>query len=458
MLGAISAAAIAEDKVVATVNGHAISEADLTLAEAEIGNELGNLPEATRRRVLVEFMIENQLFAEAAEAEKLGSGPDFEKRMAFWRQRALRDAYFDKTVKASIGVEGARAIYEDKVKQLKPEEEVQARHILVASEEEAKKLIVRVEAGEDFAQLAKENSGDAGSKEQGGMLGFFGKGQMVPQFEEAAFNLKKGDVSKPVQSQFGWHVIKVEDRRQKPPPSFDEVKDRLIGSMVQTKAQNIAGELRGKAKIDYLDPEIKKMAEEDAKKQAEAQAVDGKADARRRGRRRRRPDAAAGREEVTRSRSFRMPFVIRPLAQQRPDCFLAVRLSSFRRCATWPRCPRPRRLPPPRLPEIGPLDGVRFATAEAGIRYANRTDLMVAVMDEGTTAAGVLTQSKTCSAPVLWCRKSLKHGTARILVVNSGNANAFTGMRGKTAVELTADAAAAAADAARRTSTSRPRA
>lgn len=275
-LGAGAVAAIAQDnadKVVATVNGHSISESDLTLAEAEIGNELGNLPEATRRRVLVEFMIENQLFAEAAEAEKLGTGPDFEKRMAFWRQRALRDAYFDKTVRASIGEQAARAIYEDKVKQLKPEEEVQARHILVASEEEAKKLLERVNAGEDFAQLAKENSGDAGSKEQGGMLGYFGKGQMVPQFEETAFSLKKGEVSKPVQSQFGWHVIKVEDRRQKPPPTFDEVKDRLIGSMVQSKAQNIAGELRTKAKIDYLDPEIKKMAEEDAKKQAEAQAV-----------------------------------------------------------------------------------------------------------------------------------------------------------------------------------------
>lgn len=273
ILGTMGAIAVAEDKVVATVNGHAISEGDLALAEAEIGNELGNLPEATRRRVLVEFMIENQLFAEAAEAANLGSGPDFDKRMAFWRQRALRDAYFDKTVKASIGEAGARAIYEDKVKQLKPEEEVQARHILVSTEDLANKLIVRIEAGEDFAQLAKENSGDAGSKEQGGMLGYFGKGQMVPQFEEAAFALQKGQVSKPVQSQFGWHVIKVEDRRQKPPPSFDEVKDRLIGSMVQSKAQNIAGELRVKAKIDYVDPEIKKMAEEDAKKQAEAQAA-----------------------------------------------------------------------------------------------------------------------------------------------------------------------------------------
>lgn len=271
LLGSAVLVAHADDKVVASVNGHSITEADLSLAEAEIGNELGNLPEGTRRRVLVEFMIENQLYAEAAEEQKLGSGPDFDKRMAFWRQRALRDAYFEKTVKASIGEDAARAIYEDKVKQVKPEDEVQARHILVSSEDEAKKMLGRVEAGEDFAQLAKENSGDAGSKTQGGMLGYFGKGQMVPQFEEAAFALKKGEVSKPVQSQFGWHVIKVEDRRQKPPPSFDEVKDRLIGSMVQSKAQNIATELRGKAKIDYIDPEIKKMAEEDAKKQAEAQ-------------------------------------------------------------------------------------------------------------------------------------------------------------------------------------------
>ena len=273
VLGSAAVPAWADEKVVATVNGHAISEADLALAEAEIGNELGNLPESTRRRVLVEFMIENQLFAEAAEAEKLGSGADFDKRMAFWRQRALRDTYFEKTVKASIGEDAARAIYEDKVKQLNPEDEVQARHILVASEDEANKLIARIAAGEDFAQLAKENSGDAGSKTQGGMLGYFGKGQMVPQFEDAAFALQKGEVSKPVQSQFGWHVIKVEDRRQKPPPSFDEVKDRLIGSMVQSKAQNIASELRGKAKIEYVDPEIKKMADEDAKKQAEAQAA-----------------------------------------------------------------------------------------------------------------------------------------------------------------------------------------
>ncbi len=100
---------------------------------------------------------------------------------------------------------------------------------------------------------------------------------------------------------------------------------------------------------------------------------------------------------------------------------------------------------PKKLIELPPIDGVRFATAEAGIRYKGRTDLLVAVMDEGTTAAGVLTQSKTASAPVLACRKHLKKGTARILVVNSGNANAFTGKKGRDAVDLTVAQAAKAA-------------
>lgn len=100
---------------------------------------------------------------------------------------------------------------------------------------------------------------------------------------------------------------------------------------------------------------------------------------------------------------------------------------------------------PTSLARLSPLDGVRFATAEAGIRYQGRTDLLIAVMDEGTTAAGVLTQSKTCSAPVLWCREALTGGTARILVVNSGNANAFTGMKGRQAVDTTVAHAAKAA-------------
>jgi glutamate N-acetyltransferase/amino-acid N-acetyltransferase len=97
----------------------------------------------------------------------------------------------------------------------------------------------------------------------------------------------------------------------------------------------------------------------------------------------------------------------------------------------------------PRLPAI---DGVRLATAAAGIRYPGRIDLLLALFDPGTTVAGVLTQSKTASAPVDWCRHHLHHGMARALVVNSGNANAFTGKRGTEAVKRTAAAAAEAVD------------
>jgi glutamate N-acetyltransferase/amino-acid N-acetyltransferase len=99
---------------------------------------------------------------------------------------------------------------------------------------------------------------------------------------------------------------------------------------------------------------------------------------------------------------------------------------------------------PERLPEMPPVPGVRLAACEAGIRYQGRTDLMTAVLDPGTTVAGVLTRSKTCSAPVLWCRENLKHGKARALVVNSGNANAFTGQKGRDATRITAEAAAKA--------------
>jgi len=250
--------AAAEDKVLAKVNGQEITEADIALAEGDIGAELASLPPATKRRVLVEYIVETKLFAAAAEADKLAEGPEFEKRLAYFRQRALRDQFFEKSVKGSISDAVAKGIYDDKVKMLPQEEEVQARHILVASEDKAKELADNIGKGADFAQLAKENSTDPGSKDSGGMLGYFSKGQMVPEFEKAAFELKAGELSKPVKSQFG----------QKKPPTFEEVKDRLVGSMAQNKAQEIATNLRGKATIEYVDADIRKQAEEDAAKAA----------------------------------------------------------------------------------------------------------------------------------------------------------------------------------------------
>lgn len=256
--------ASAEDAVVAKLNGKDIRESDLVLAEGEIGPEIHNMPAARKRRVLIEFLVETRLFAEAATGAKLNEGPTFEQRAEYWRQRALRDEFYDKSIKATVSEALAKGIYEDKVKMIPPEDEVEARHVLVATEEKAKEVAERAQKGDDFAKLAEEFSQDPGSKADGGKLGFFSRGQMVKEFEDAAFALAKGEISKPVKSQFGWHIIKLEDKRPKPLPTFDEVKDRLIGTIVQQKAQQISTELRDKAQIEYIDTEIKLQAEQDA--------------------------------------------------------------------------------------------------------------------------------------------------------------------------------------------------
>ena len=192
------------------------------------------------------------------------------------KRRALRELYFEKVIKASVSDADARKIYDDQVKLLKPEEEVSARHILVETEEQAKALKEKLNNGADFVQLAKENSKDPGSKDDGGNLGYFGHGQMVPQFEDIVFKLKKGEVSDPVKTQFGWHLVKLEDRRTKQPPAFDIVKDRIVQSLLLKKAQQSAVELRGKSKIELVDPEIKK-AIDDRNKALEAAPSGGAA-------------------------------------------------------------------------------------------------------------------------------------------------------------------------------------
>ena len=257
--------AMAEDKVLAKVNGRAITEADLRLAEAEIGNDLGSIPADQRRRVLVEYLIENDLFAEAAEAAKLGSGSAFDERKKYWQRRALRDAYFDQSIRGAVTEAEARKYYDSQISSAKPQEEVRARHILVETEGKAKEIFEKIAHGEDFARMATEHSKDPGSKEDGGDLGYFGHGQMVPVFEETAFKLKKGDMSQPVQSQFGWHIIKLEDRRQKGAPPFDSIKDRIIASLVHRRAQELTQSLREKAKLEFVDPTLKAEAEKESR-------------------------------------------------------------------------------------------------------------------------------------------------------------------------------------------------
>lgn len=261
---------IANDKVVVTVDGKPITEGDLKLADTEVGAELGQLPPEVRRRALAEYLIDNKLFANAGEAAKLGETPEFKAYMEYLRGRALREQYFEKILKSTISEDEAKKIYNARVAQLKPETEFAARHILVASEDKAKELRAKIVAGEDFAKLAGENSTDPVSKKDGGFLGYFGMGQMVPEFEAAVVKLQKGEVSEPIKTAYGWHIIKLEDRRAKAPPSYDQVKDTILNSLAVRKAQETSAEMRGKSKIEYVDQDIKKQVEEQKQKQAEA--------------------------------------------------------------------------------------------------------------------------------------------------------------------------------------------
>lgn len=253
VLAAAAPAFAQQDKVVAKVDGIEITESELALAADDLGERTAQMPEERKREELINFLVDLKLGARAAAAAKIGEGPDFAKRMAYNRNKLLLDEYLTTEAKKAATPEAAKKLFEDTVKTLKPEEEVHARHILVPEEAQAKAALERLKKGEDFAKVAAELSKDPGSGKEGGDLGWFAKERMVPEFAEAAFKLEKGQLSEPVKSQFGWHVIKLEDKRTKPLPTFDEVKPQIEQYLVHKAQQDIIVGLRDKAKVERLD-------------------------------------------------------------------------------------------------------------------------------------------------------------------------------------------------------------
>jgi len=242
----------AEDKVLAKVNGSEIRQSDLALAEEELGPSLSQMDPATKDENVLSFLIDMKIVAKAAEDEKIADTDDFKKRMAFTRNRLLMDSLLGAKGKAATTDEAMKKVYEDASKQISGEQEVHARHILVETEDEAKAVKAELDKGADFAELAKKKSKDPGASD-GGDLGFFTKDQMVPEFSEVAFKLEPGKISDPVKSQFGWHIIKVEEKRNRKPPDFAQVKSQ-IETYVMRKAQaDYVGKLRESAKIERMD-------------------------------------------------------------------------------------------------------------------------------------------------------------------------------------------------------------
>src|SRR4051794_727689 len=252
LFGGLPLLAQEANPVLAKVNGAEIRQSDVALAEEELGPSLAQMDPATKKDNVLAFLIDMKIVAKAAEDKKVENSEEFKRRLAFTRNRLLMDSLLSSEGKAATTDDAMKKVYEEASKQITGEQEVHARHILVETEAEAKAIKDELAKGADFAELAKKKSKDPGASD-GGDLGFFTKEQMVPEFSTVAFALEPGKISDPVKSQFGWHIIKVEEKRARTAPGFEQVKSQ-IETYVTRKAQaDYVAKLRETAKVERMD-------------------------------------------------------------------------------------------------------------------------------------------------------------------------------------------------------------
>jgi|ERR1043166_65428 peptidyl-prolyl cis-trans isomerase C len=274
-----SAARADADPVVARVGSEEIKKSDVMREMSALPPQLQQIPVERLYPQLLERMIDQKLIVAEAYKAKLNESPDFKDKLKHAEERILTDMMLREKVKPRLTDAKLHERYDTIVSHTKKEEEVKASHILMKTEDEAKAIIDQLNKGGDFAKIAKEKSTDKASAEQGGSLGYFTKSTMVPAFADAAFAMKVGETSKvPVKSDFGYHVIKVEDRRMAPPIPFDRVKPQLEAQVAEDLAGDYVETLKKGIKIERFDLDGKPLpeAKPDAKPAAPAAKPDDK--------------------------------------------------------------------------------------------------------------------------------------------------------------------------------------
>ncbi len=250
------------DPVLARVNGHEIRGSQVMELIRHLPKQTQEVPMEKLVPAMVDTLINTQLIQEAAEREHLQDDQEVKRRLAVAQAEIVRQLYIERLVNKDLTDAKLHTAYDQFIKEMPAQEEVDARHILVKTEAEAKQIVAQLERGADFNKLAKEKSIDPAGKDNGGDLGWFTKDQMVPEFANAAFALKKGQFTKtPVKTRFGWHIIKLVDRRAAPPPSFEDVKRQLVVAVQGQVIGEKVKELRAQAKIEIIGPDGKPTAE-----------------------------------------------------------------------------------------------------------------------------------------------------------------------------------------------------
>ena len=250
----------AADAIAARIDGETIMRSEVAALYETLPAEYRQLPLDAFYPQLLERMIERKLAVRQARKDNLQSTPEVKSRLAGLEDRVLHQAFLEKAIKDKTTDARMKALYDKQVATAGGEEEVHARHILVKTEDEAKAIIADLDKGKDFATLAKEKSTDPSAKGNGGDLGFFTREKMVKAFADAAFVMAPGTYSKtPTQSQFGWHVIKIEEKRKAKPPTFEESKPALREALAEQIVEETLADLRKKSKIEILGPDGKPL-------------------------------------------------------------------------------------------------------------------------------------------------------------------------------------------------------
>ena len=228
-----AAAAAPADPVVARVGKEEIHASELSDAAKALPEELRGMPPTALYPMLLDQLIDRHVVVIAAKKEGLDRDPSVQRMVARATDSALQNALLTREIAPTLTEDAIRARYERDFAGKPGETEVHARHILVADEDTAKKVIAELNGGADFAELAKKYSTDPGAQ-SGGDLGFFKRSDMLPEFSETAFALKAGQTTQtPVKTRFGWHVIQVQEVRNAPPPSLEQVHDEIRQTLIQ---------------------------------------------------------------------------------------------------------------------------------------------------------------------------------------------------------------------------------
>ncbi|MDY0028457.1 MAG: peptidylprolyl isomerase [Pseudobdellovibrionaceae bacterium] len=250
----VTETASADNPVVAIVNDQKITRQDVLDFVSSLPPQMQKLPPETIFPMVQEQVVNAAIVDQKAQKAGIANTPEVEEQMGKAKTQIIRAVFAEKEIDANYNESETQKAYDQMVAEMPKVDEVKASHILVDDEAKAKEIITKLDGGAKFADLAKEYSKDKSNAQNGGDLGYFAQGDMVKEFGDAAFALAKGKYTQtPVKTQFGYHVILLEDKRARPAPAFDDVKDELSAKVKRDLLNKMMEEWRSSAKVERFD-------------------------------------------------------------------------------------------------------------------------------------------------------------------------------------------------------------